>query len=150
MRINTVHAVREDLDEVAPLFDAYRVFYRQLSDLQGACDFLGERLVKSDSKIILARESETKEVAGFVQLYPSFTSTGMARIWILNDLFVSPKFRRQGVGARLMQAAREFAMENGGVRIILTTEKTNATAKALYESMGWVLDDVFDHYTLTL
>ena len=150
MTASIFHASPEDTDELAPLFDAYRVFYRQPSNLEGARDFLRERLTNGDSAIILARDVATSNVAGFVQLYPSFTSTGMRRIWILNDLFVAPEFRRQGVGAHLLKAAREFALGNGGIRMTLSTEKANTTAKSLYESMGWVRDDVFDHYTLTL
>jgi ribosomal protein S18 acetylase RimI-like enzyme len=32
----------------------------------------------------------------------------------------------------------------------LTTAKTNTTAQALYRSLGWVKDDVFDAYNLPL
>lgn len=41
-------ATQDDLDLVAPLFDAYRQFYAQPSDLQRARDWLRERLQHGD------------------------------------------------------------------------------------------------------
>src|SRR6266496_4989423 len=68
-------ATREDLDLVAPLFDAYRQFYRQPHDLPLARAFLEARLGAGDSVIYLAAEDEGA-VLGFVQLYPLYSSTG--------------------------------------------------------------------------
>ena len=74
----------------------------------------------------------------------------MAKGWILNDLFVDAKWRRQGVGAALMDAAREFAISDDAAALWLATEKSNAKAKRLYKRLGYVLDEVFDHYELNL
>jgi len=47
-------ASAEDIAKVAMLFDAYRVFYKQQSDLQAAFDFLEQRMAKGESVILLA------------------------------------------------------------------------------------------------
>ena len=135
-----------DLDDLAPLFDGYRQFYGQRSDLAGARAFLAERLRRDESVIFVAYADEG--ALGFTQLYPSFSSVSVKRLWILNDLFVSPTARRGGVGRRLLERAREWAVETDAKGLTLTTALTNSAARSLYESCGWRLDDEFAHYQL--
>ena len=146
--IEIVDATAIDLDAVARLFDAYRVFYRQPSDLAGARRFIGERFARRDSVIYLALAGGTP--AGMAQLYPSLSSVSMRPIWILNDLFVAPEARGRGVGRRLMERCRELARASGAVRVELTTERTNTTAQALYEAVGYARDEVFYKYLLAV
>jgi ribosomal protein S18 acetylase RimI-like enzyme len=148
------HEIRQvridDIDSMVPLFDAYRVFYGKSSDLPGAREFLMERLVNRDSVIFLAEAGERRVPAGFTQLYPSFSSTRMTRIWILNDLFVTPNARRGGVGKALLAEAARFGRQSGAARLVLSTARTNASAQRLYESMGWQRDEMFFEYSLSL
>jgi len=133
-----------DLPRIAELFDAYRQFYGQPPDPDGARAFLRERLQAGDSVLLIAERE--RRFLGFVQLYPSFSSTSMKRLWILNDLFVAPGHRRGGVGRALPAAAADFARATVAKGLVLATQKTNATAKAVYAACGWKLDEVFDHY----
>jgi GNAT superfamily N-acetyltransferase len=133
-----------DIDVLVPLFDAYRQFYRFPSDLDGARRFLLDRFEHSQSIIFLA------DSVGFTQLYPSFSSGAMARIFVLNDLFVAPEARGKGVGAALLNAAAEYGRRAGAVRLVLTTEVTNTTAQSVYERMGWKRDTEFYSYQLAL
>ena len=141
-------ATIDDLDVIVPLFDAYRQFYRFNSDLDEARRFLFDRFANNQSIIFLAF-ADTAPVA-FTQLYPSFSSGAMARIFVLNDLFVAPKARRSGVGRRLLEAAAEYGRRVGAVRLVLSTELTNTTAQTVYERAGWKRDLVFCTYQLEL
>jgi GNAT superfamily N-acetyltransferase len=137
-----------DLDALASLFDAYRQFYRQPSDLEGARAFLAERIACDESVIFLAEDEGGP--LGFTQLYPSFTSGRMARIYILNDLFVTPQARGKGVAMALLRQAAEFGRGEGAVRLDLSTAIDNAAAQALYEREGWKRDEDFYVYRLGL
>ena len=143
-------ATMSDLDDVAPLFDGYRQFYGQRSDLAAARAFLGERVRRDESVIFLAVTDEKSgaEALGFTQLYPSFSSVSLKRLWVLNDLFVGPNARRGGVGRRLLERARDWAIETGAKGLVLATALDNSNAQALYESCGWQRDDEFQHYHL--
>ena len=121
-----------DLDVVVPLFDAYRRFYHAPADLEGARRFLLDRFSHNQSVIFLAFDGDMP--IGFTQIYPSFSSVSMARIFILNGLFVSPEARSRGAGAALLNAATEFGSRAGAVRLVLSTELTNTTAQAVYET----------------
>jgi ribosomal protein S18 acetylase RimI-like enzyme len=141
--VTVARAGPDDLDAIGPLFDAYRQFYRQPPDLERSHDFLAERLRRGESVVFVARQNG--HAVGFMQLYPSFSSTALTRLWILNDLFVVPSARRQGVAARLLGRAQEMAVETGAEAVLLETAVDNP-AQRLYEAHGWVLDREFLHY----
>src|SRR5260370_42164225 len=90
----------EERDRVVPLFDGYRQFYRQPSEPERARRFLLERFEHSQSVIFLSFKGTA--AIGFTQLYPTFSSGAMARIFILDDLFVAPEARGSGAGSALV------------------------------------------------
>jgi len=132
-----------DLGVLVPLFDGYRVFYNQESDLKGAHDFLKERISLNQSTILLAEKEEN--VVGFTQMYPIFSSVSMQSLHVLNDLFVDPRYRGEGIGEKLLDAAKQFAIEVGSKGLNLETHHTNP-AKQLYERLGWVNDQEYLHF----
>lgn len=147
--MNIRRATLDDLDRLVPLFDGYRQFYGQPSDLALARSFLSERLVRSQSVIFLAFDDQERAI-GFTQLFPSFSSTSAARLFILNDLFVRPDARRSGAGSALLRAATDFGRAAGAVELELSTAATNNTAQALYDREGWQRDQDFHVYRLRL
>lgn len=138
----------EHLEEVSKLFDQYRVFYKSSSDLEAGRKFIEERFQNGDSIIFVA--SNEGRIVGFTQLYPSFSSVSMKRVWILNDLFVDEACRENGIAKLMMSAAENFARETGAVRVVLATQISNVSAQALYELRGYAKDEEFYHYSLRL
>ena len=147
MTTDICRATVADLDAVAPLFDAYRQFYGQPSDVPRARTFLAERLANGESVVLIA-ERESQAV-GFTQLFPMFSSVRTARIWVLNDLFVAVDARRAGVARGLLDAAADFARSDGAARIVLETSIDNHAARALYRRAGW-LEESNQWYALPL
>ena len=147
--MTTAPATPNDLDAVTTLFDAYRVFYGQPSDPGKTYSFMEARLTHSDSHVILGR-SKSGVPTRFTQLYPSFSSLRSAPVWILNDLFVDPRFRGRGVGRDLIRHAEDTARAAGACAITLATQVQNVRAKHLYEELGYVRDEEFDHYERSL
>jgi len=136
-----------DLAAVAPLFDAYRQFYEQPSDIGASTRFLSERLARDESVVFVAEEGQ--RAVGFVQMYPLFTSVSLGRVYVLNDLFVAPGARRHGVGAALLAYARRWAEAEKTHYLTLTTAVDNP-AQRLYEAWAWQLDREFLYYELLL
>lgn len=135
-----------DLDSVAILFDLYRQFYNQPTDIGLANKFINLRQKNGESLIIVA-ESEENKIVGFCQLYPSFCSVVAARIYVLYDLYVLPMHRRFGVGRQLLVAAESQANLENVHHLDLTTAKSNYKSQALYESLGWEKDNIFISYS---
>jgi ribosomal protein S18 acetylase RimI-like enzyme len=146
------HTIRQatvdDVEQLVPLFEAYRQFYGRTSDVAAARTFLLARFANRESTLFIAHQGEM--AIGFAQLYPSFSSVSLARIFILNDLFVQEQARRTGVASSLLSAAATFAVSLGAVRLSLSTALTNDAAQALYRSAGWNRDQQFSVYHLAL
>lgn len=142
----TQQADLNDLGLVAPLFEHYRLFYKKEPDQQGANDFIKARLENNDSVIFLAKVDG--QPAGFVQLYPTFSSTTMQKSWILNDLFVANNFRQLKVGSALMNAAKQHAIDTDSHSLKLCTSVDNHQAQALYVQLGYHKTVSFEHYIL--
>jgi len=139
-----IRAQASHTNMIAPLFDAYRQFYNSDSDLEGASQFVHERLTRNESVIFLAMDGDN--AIGFVQLYPLFASVAMQSLWLLNDLYVASSVRGQGVGAALLKRAEDFARETESRGLFLRTAVDNYPAQRLYERCGWVKDTEFFRY----
>lgn len=142
-------ATIDDVDRLVPLFDGYRQFYERPPDIAGARRFLHDRL-RFDQSVVLLATVPSDTPAGFVQLFPSFSSTALSQIWILNDLFVAPEYRRIRVGIHLLDAAAAFARQSGASRLTLSTQVSNAPARSLYERHGWTPSTKFQVYNLSI
>ena len=147
MEVFVKRATVDDINEVSRLFDAYRVFYEQASDIDLAINFISERINNDESVIFYAINSNGNYL-GFTQLFPSFSSVSVKRLWILNDLYVLPEARRSGVAKKLMAAAKVVATETNAKGIGLSTAADNLNAQALYESLDYQKDTEFYNYLL--
>ncbi len=134
-----------DLSQLAELFDEYRVFYECQSDLQNSKTFLAERITNSDSAIFVARSGGI--LMGFVQLYPLLSSVRMKKLWLLNDLYVNPKFRGRKVSVMLLDGAKQLARETHAAGLVLETTKSNTIGNYLYVKADFVLDIDHNYYS---
>ena len=126
--IQIQRAQNTHLNELAQLFDDYKVFYRKESNLAGAKRFLSDRMDKKESIIFVALLDH--QVVGFTQLYPLFSSTNMAPLWLLNDLYVAKQHRGKQISKGLIKAAQEQVVKigsrmiDGSLRTKLNSLKT--------------------------
>ena len=134
-----IQATINEIDTLAKLFDEYRVFYERDSDIDRARMFLSVRISNKESVIYLALDDNGNGM-GFVQLYPSFTSVGMKRLWILNDLYVNENYRKTGVAENLINKCKELAKKHNAVGLILETRNENINAQNLYFKTDFIKD----------
>lgn len=139
-------AAINDLEKLSELFDLYRIFYDQDSDISGAKHFLCERIKCNESIIFIVEETENEEFIGFTQLYPSFSSLSMQRSWILNDLYVKTESRGNGIAKMLLDKAYSYAKETSTKGLSLSTSISNDRAQKIYEEFGFIKDEEFYHY----
>ncbi|NNF32636.1 MAG: GNAT family N-acetyltransferase [Saprospiraceae bacterium] len=136
-------ATLNDLKPLAMLFDDYRVFYKQQSDLSAAEAFLKGRISNNESVIFIAENDDC--ILGFTQLYPTFSSVSLESFYILNDLYVSTDSRGKGIGKAILNYCQNWVINHGYKGLSLETASDNP-AQNLYEREGWSRDKGFYHY----
>ena len=137
-------ATLEDLNQLAVLFDEYRQFYGASSNLKQSYNFLKQRFENKESVIFIHVKDDV--FTGFVLLYLGFSSVACSNYYILDYVYVTPIYRRQGSARQLIDTAILFARHESALRISLETQKTNVESQRLYESMGFIQDDAFLTY----
>lgn len=139
-------ATIKKLEDLAQIFDLYRIFYKKESDIEGATQFLKERLENNESVIYVALDNEEDKIIGFVQLYPLFSSTRMQKLWLLNDLYVMKEYRNGGISKMLIEASKNLCIETNACGLMLETAKDNIIGNQLYPATDFVLDTEHNFY----
>ncbi len=145
MEFSIIRAKAEHLPDIIPLFDAYRMFYRQKSDYKGAQKFLKDLIDGNESVIFLAYVDEN--AVGFIQLFPIFSSVSMERMYLLNDLYVEENYRAEGIGKALIDIAKDLCRKHNLKGLALQTEAENPS-QYIYEHLDFKKDpDLFYFWT---
>lgn len=137
-----------DLDRLVPLFDSYRQHFKQASDPEAIKQYLQQRIEADEAIIYLAQSQE--DLHGFVVLYPSFSSIGLAPIWILNDFYLKSGNQKRLMAKELLDRIGADCKEQGGIRIEVNTRKENHKLHKLYKDYGFEKDYKYDYYFLQL
>jgi GNAT superfamily N-acetyltransferase len=135
-------ATLDDVAELTPLFDAYRTFFAGEHDSTESGPFLEERFRANESVVFLARAGG--EVAGFVQLYPLWSSWYCRRVWFLSDLYVTHAHRERGIGRHLVERAVEHAKDTDASNVMVELPHREPHLAEFYASLGFHKDSVFD------
>lgn len=139
-----IRASLDNIEDLIPLFDAYRVFYRKESNVEQAKRFLTSRIKENESIVFMFYKNNI--AVGFTQLYPVFSSVNMALIWLLNDLFVLPKYRGHKIGKQLIVKVQQYCKDTYAKGVSLETEQSNIVGNILYPKMGFNKDEEHNFY----
>lgn len=137
---------KDEYELVADMFNKYRIFYKQPSDIELAKEYLKERLVNNEAQVFVAYDGITSELFGFTLLYARFSSVSVIKNWHIGDLYVEPNQRKKGIGQKLLQTAVDFATEHKAKFVSLNTAKDNFTAQKVYEEFGFDNRDYLPEY----
>jgi len=126
------------MDALLPLIAAYQRFYEvEDVDDERNRDFFSTFLDPSERGSLLGAWRDD-ELLGYACLYWTFTSLIPAETVLMNDLYVVPKARGQGIGRALIEASAAVARERGAARLTWMTAQDNERAQRLYDTTGAV------------
>lgn len=128
-------ASAEDAGTVAQLLHDFNSEYEDFTPgVPALTERLGELLASGEIKVLLAR---AERPLGFAlsRLRPSLWAK--AGDVYLEELYVVPTHRRQGIGGALLDAAIELARQMGANHFELTTGEEDKEARGLYKSRGF-------------
>lgn len=143
--MQVIHCTEAQLDVLAELFNDYRIFYEQPSDVPACRAFIEQNLKQKRSRIFLLLNNDGLAV-GFSQLYPAVCSLSMRSYYYLSDLYVAKSARQSGHARYLMNYITDHFTNEGAQRLTLDTATTNKIAQSLYESLGYEREEVYITY----
>ena len=122
-------------DQVAALFDDYRVHYGQPSTPQITRSWLHDQIAQQ--RISVAAAVRADRVRGFITVTVTPASLMLGTSWSIRDLYVAPHHRRSGIANALLQHVIRNARAAGAHRVSLQTETDNIPALTLYTEIGF-------------
>ena len=146
MELKILRANKSHIESVSILFDLYRQFYKYQKDLKNSKNYIHQMIENNESIIFIGTENEN--IIAFVQLYETFDSLNLNKKLVLYDLYVLEKYRKLGIGRKLMNKSKDFAINNNFLRIELSTSIDNYSAQKLYESLDYIRDKEYYDYNL--
>jgi GNAT superfamily N-acetyltransferase len=135
-----------DLGELLPLVRGYADFY-EVSPTDESLLELSRALIADpagEGMQFLARDGDGRAI-GFATVYWLWSTTGAARIGVMNDLFVAPQGRGSGAAEALIERCREACRERGASKLVWQTGKDNARAQAVYDRIGGKREEWVDY-----
>lgn len=125
-----------EYEELLPLIAAYQGFYEvEEVETERNRAFFRRFLAPSEDGLLLGARREG-ELVGYACLYWHFSSTKACETVLMNDLFVAPEARGEGVGRALIEASLGVARERGAAQLEWQTAPDNHTAQWLYDATG--------------
>ncbi len=86
---------------------------------------------------VMRENSKSSVPIGMVSLLFTESTALGAKVALLEDMVILPKYRAMGVGSMLLRTAIEFARNCGCQRITLLTDETNHGAHRFYKAHGF-------------
>jgi GNAT superfamily N-acetyltransferase len=135
-----------DLSDLLALMRAYCDFYEVSPSDQALLAF--SRLLLADplrDGLQLIARSDDGDAIGYATLSWSVSTLATSRIGIMEDLFVSPAHRGQGLADRLIEECRSRARAHGATSLHWQTAPSNLRAQRVYERVGAVREQWIDY-----
>ncbi len=130
-------ATTDDIEEIATLLEVLFMLEKEFEpDKNKQINALKTIINNQNIGHILVLKNEGEIVATLSLLYTVSTALG-TKVAILEDMIVSPKYRRKGFGTLLLKSALKFAQENGCTRVTLLTDSSNIKAQQFYKKIGF-------------
>lgn len=130
---------RSDYERWLPLWEGYNAFYERAGPTalpaQITAATWGRFFDPAEPMHALVAESDGRLI-GLVHYLFHRSTTLLAPICYLQDLFTSQESRGRGVGRALIEAVYRRAAGAGSARVYWQTHESNATARRLYDQLA--------------
>jgi GNAT superfamily N-acetyltransferase len=137
----------DDLGELLPLMRAYCEFY-EVSPPDQDLHALARALLDDPERegVQLLARAPDRATAGFATLYWTWSTTDACRIGVMNDLFVAPEARGQGLAELLIEACRDECRRHGARKLTWQTAPDNIRAQTVYDRVGATREQWVDYW----
>jgi GNAT superfamily N-acetyltransferase len=130
---------RQDLEQWLVLWHGYNEFYGRVGATalsREVTEATWSRFFDPDEPVHALVADCDGRLAGLAHYIFHRSTTAVAPICYLQDLFTSEESRGRGVGSRLIEAVAGAARAERSPRVYWQTQETNATARRLYDEIA--------------
>ena len=141
-------STRAEIEQLAEIFDGYRLHYGEAADALRTASWLEENISSGRLEAFVADNKGS--FVGFAITMTVPASLRLGHFWQIRDIFVVPNHRRLGVGRTLLDVIHAAAVRAGASRLVLQTEADNTPALRLYAESGYTAVEGYCSLTLPL
>ena len=134
----------DEIEELLPLMRAYCGFYEASPPDEGLLEMARALITDPDQGVFLIARDRGGAV-GFATVDWKWSSLKAARIGYLEDIFVAPEARGQGIADALIEACAERCRERGMPSMQWLTALDNHRAQAVYDRTGAVSESFLEY-----
>ena len=130
---------RTDFDQWLPLWLGYNTFYGRSGKTalpEAVTKALWDRLFDPAEPVHALVAEQDGQLLGLAHYLFHRSTTAIAPVCYMQDLFTAESARGRGVGRKLIEAVYRAAKQAGVSRVYWHTHETNATAQALYDKLA--------------
>ncbi len=130
---------RQDYDQWLPLWDGYNAFYGRSGPTALAPDITAmtwSRFFDAYEPMHALVAENGDQLVGLAHYLFHRSTTAIAPVCYLQDLFTDVSTRGQGIGGALISEVYEHARQAGTSRVYWQTHETNRTAQGLYDKVA--------------
>jgi GNAT superfamily N-acetyltransferase len=130
---------REDYAQWRPLWDGYNRFYGRVGETalpESITAATWERFFSPAEPVHALVAADDTGLVGLVHYLYHRSTTRLADVCYLQDLFTAESLRGKGVARQMIQAVYDAAQGTGSSRVYWTTHTTNSAARILYDKVA--------------
>jgi len=131
---NYMEIILQDLrnkNDIHKLQDLLAEFYHEIEHDEIPSTELTKLIPDFNSKGIIKIAIYNKEIIGFICFIESYSIYAGGKFGILNELYVKPQFRSQGIGEKLMSYANQVKEIKGWSRLEVSTPEESKWKRTL-------------------
>ncbi len=140
---------REDSSIFLELIKELAVYEKLLHEVEADADQLSKSLFAENSPAFCVLAEGADGVMGFALYFFNYSTFLGKKGLYLEDLFVKPQFRGNGVGKALLKHLAKIAVDRECGRMEWSVLKWNEPAIGFYKALGAYPMDEWDTYRLT-
>lgn len=128
---------RAGIADAAEIARLLHDFNTEFSDPTPGVDVLAPRIAQllEEGEVTVLLGGSGPDGLALFRLKPSIWAVGLEAY--LEELYVAPPRRGEGIGRALLEETMRAAREAGAIRMDLCTGETDTAARGLYESCGF-------------
>jgi len=143
MRIEHIDIELAEKPDIPAIKRMIEQLYLELGEEKESIEFLDEqlisKLIKNGRTLILKAIFESQEIIGMLSLSESQAIYAGGHYGVIDEMYITPSYRSMNVGKKLIEKAKEIAIEKKWKRIDVTapTSRNERTSK-FYNNNGFI------------